>query len=217
MEKGMHQQAKEYCVVPGIDSAENYFRQLTSALSMMPLEQVDLIAERLLAAYRRDATIFTCGNGGSASLASHMACDLGKGTVMPGEAGRLRIVALTDNLPLITALANDLAYDRIFAEQLRNLARAGDLLFAISASGNSRNILRAIHQARAAACEIVGITGYEGGEMESLCDTCLVVPANNMQMIEDAHLAVAHCVFSLVRNAIATNRKAIVSSCSAAL
>ncbi len=211
----MHQEAKEYGVLPKIDSAENYFQQLSNTLNAMPLEQVDLIAERLFAAYQRDATIFVCGNGGSASLASHTACDLGKGTVISDEVSRLRIVALTDNVPLITALANDLGYERIFAEQLRNLARAGDVLFAISGSGNSKNILAAIREARSAACEVIGITGYDGGAMEPLCDTCLVVPANNMQLIEDAHLSIAHCVFYLVRNAIVANRKVIAQSCGA--
>ena len=213
----MHRQAKERGVVPDIDSAENYFQQLTSTLSAMPLEQVELIADRLLAAYHRDATIFTCGNGGSASLASHMACDLGKGTAMPGETPRLRVFALTDNIPMLTALANDMAFDRIFAEQLQSLGRAGDVLFAISGSGNSHNILNAIRQARVLHFEVIGITGFDGGAMESLCDTCLVVPANNMQMIEDAHMAVAHCIFSLVRNAMASSHRAVASSCSAAL
>jgi D-sedoheptulose 7-phosphate isomerase len=148
--------------------------------------------------------MFLFGNGGSASLASHFACDLGKGTCMQGnDRKRLRAIALTDNIPTITAWANDSGFDDIFAEQLRNLVQRGDVAFAISCSGNSRNVLEALHVARTAGAITIGLGGFEGGRMKSMCDSCLIVPSDNMQIIEDLHLSIAHCIFTLVRNRIA--------------
>ncbi len=173
-----------------------------SAANAMPLEHVDEIAIRLLSAYDREATIFTCGNGGSASLASHFACDLAKGTSLSLKQRRLRVIALTDNLALITAWSNDSSYEQVFSEQLKNLAQPGDLLIVISGSGNSPNVLAAIEMAREIGCEIIGMVGGNGGKMAAMCDHCLVVPSENMQIIEDLHVSSAHCVFSIVRTAI---------------
>jgi D-sedoheptulose 7-phosphate isomerase len=111
----------------------------------------------------------------------------------------LRAVALTDNIALITAWANDTRYEGIFSEQLENFLDAGDIAFAISASGNSPNILKALHFARRAGAITVGVTGFQGGKMKSLCDVCVVVPSEIMQIIEDLHLSIAHAVFRLVR------------------
>jgi D-sedoheptulose 7-phosphate isomerase len=191
-----------------------YFKQLAKVIERIPLPVVDDIVDRILAAYHHQATIFTYGNGGSAALASHCACDLGKGTVN-GHGPRLRVVSLTDNLPLITAWANDSAYDLIFVEQLRNLLRPGDISFAISCSGNSPNVLNALQYSRDAGATNIGITGFNGGRMADLCDVCLIVPSENMQIIEDLHLSVAHSVFTSVRHHIADSaptRTAAVAS-----
>jgi D-sedoheptulose 7-phosphate isomerase len=109
-------------------------------------------------------------------------------------------VALTDNVPLMTAWANDSHYDAVFAEQLRNLVQAGDLVVAISASGNSPNVLRGLEVARAAGAKTVGLTGYEGGLLRDRCDLCLVVPSDNMQHIEDVHLSAAHAIYTALRH-----------------
>jgi D-sedoheptulose 7-phosphate isomerase len=178
-----------------------YLDELSAAIHKMPVPAIDSLIRVFLQAYDRGRTIFLFGNGGSASLASHMTCDLGKGTV-PGTGRRLRALALTDNVALITAWANDTQYENIFAEQLESLLQPGDVACAISGSGNSPNILAALSFARRAGAITTGITGFQGGKMKALCDVCVIVPSANMQIIEDLHLAIAHSVFRAVQHEI---------------
>ena len=175
-----------------------YFELLSRSIGKLPFDQVDAVADVLLQAYQTQRTIFIFGNGGSAALASHFACDLGKGTVN-GSKKRFRVIALTDNVPLMTAWANDLNYENIFSEQLANFAVAGDLAFAISGSGNSPNVLKALRLAKQCGMATAGLTGFAGGKMPALCDACIVVPCDNMQIIEDLHLSIAHSLFTCVR------------------
>jgi D-sedoheptulose 7-phosphate isomerase len=158
----------------------------------------------LLDAYENGRMIYLFGNGGSAALASHFACDLGKGTI-DGSKKRFRVLALTDNVPLITAWANDSRYEDIFAEQLANFVRKDDVAFAISGSGNSQNVLNALELAREAGATTIGLVGYSGGRMKELCDVSMIVPSHNMQIIEDLHLCVAHALFSGVRRRLSAN------------
>lgn len=177
----------------------SYLEELSFTIDELPLPAIDGLVRVFLQAYERGRTVFLFGNGGSAALASHMACDLGKGT-MPSSGRRLRVVALTDNVALITAWANDTCYENIFAEQLENLLQPGDVAFAISGSGNSPNILAALRFARQAGAVTAGISGFQGGQMISLCDVCVVVPSDNMQIIEDLHLSISHSVFRALRH-----------------
>lgn len=188
-----------------IRDAESYFSSLKRVASMLAWDGIDLIANLLYRAYKNENTTFLFGNGGSAALASHFACDLTKGTQIEGahEQKRFRATALTDNLPILTAWANDASYEDVFSEQLRGLVQSGDIALAISCSGNSRNVLKALEVAKEAGATTVGIGGFEGGSMVGLCDTVLIVPSDNMQIIEDLHLSVAHCLFTLIRNQIA--------------
>jgi D-sedoheptulose 7-phosphate isomerase len=179
----------------------SYLAELSGTIRELPLSSIDELVQVFLRAYAGGRTIFLFGNGGSASLASHMSCDLGKGTA-PANGRRLRAVALTDNLALMTAWANDIRYEAIFAEQLENLLQPADVAFAISGSGNSPNILAALNFARKAGAITAGITGFEGGKMKALCDVCVVVPSDNMQIIEDLHLSIAHSVFRVLRHEI---------------
>jgi len=179
----------------------SYLEELSKTIQGLPLQSINDLVEVFLQAYDSGRTIFLFGNGGSAALASHMTCDLGKGTA-PVSGKRLRAVALTDNVALITAWANDTWYERIFAEQLENLLRPGDVAFAISASGNSPNILAALGFARQAGATTAGLAGFQGGKMKFLCDVCVVVPSDNMQIIEDLHLSIAHSVFRALRREI---------------
>lgn len=188
-----------------ITCGRDYFSLLSRVIRDVPTEQIDQISHVLLRAYEEGRTIFLFGNGGSASLASHFACDLGKGTTHPGSAQRrFRVIALTDNIPLLTAWANDASYEEIFAEQLRNFVSPGDVSIAISGSGNSPNILKALQLSRLSGAFNIGLTGFEGGKMKCLCDLCMVVPSDNMQLIEDVHLSVAHSIFTIVRHHITT-------------
>jgi D-sedoheptulose 7-phosphate isomerase len=179
----------------------SYLEELSATIQNLPLPAIDKLVAIFLEAYECGRTIYLFGNGGSASLASHMSCDLGKGTA-PASGRRLRAVALTDNAALITAWANDTRYEKIFAEQLENLLQPDDVAFAISASGNSPNILAALSFARQAGATTAGITGFEGGKMKPLCDVCVVVPSRNMQIIEDLHLSIAHSVFRVLLHEI---------------
>jgi D-sedoheptulose 7-phosphate isomerase len=177
--------------------ARQYFGQLQRTLAKLPLEGIDRIADLLVETYDAGRMVYLCGNGGSAALASHMACDLGKGTAYCNPGKRFRVLALTDNLPTLTAWANDSSYDDVFSEQLRNFVQPSDVAFAISGSGNSKNVLKALLVARESGAVTVGISGFAGGAMKDLCDLCVVVPSDNMQIIEDLHLAIAHCVFRI--------------------
>jgi D-sedoheptulose 7-phosphate isomerase len=182
----------------GLYDVNGYFGCLTQTVKRLPLERIDQIASILLGAYDAGHTVYVFGNGGSAALASHFACDLGKGT-LNGSGKRFRVVALTDNIPLMTAWANDSGYEDIFSEQLASLVRPGDVAFAISGSGNSPNVLRALGVAREAGAITVGLSGFQGGKMKALCDVCMVVPSDNMQIIEDLHLCAAHALFSSIK------------------
>src|SRR5262249_8795755 len=149
-------------------------------------------------------------NGGSASLASHFSCELGKGTA-PKDGRRKRFCggALTDNIPTLTAYANDSSYEDIFAQPLLKQIVPGDVVLAISCSGNSPNVLKALKVAREEDAFLIGLTGFEGGRMKALCDLCIVVPSSNMQLIEDVHLSIAHCIFSIAHYQI--GRSALLS------
>ncbi len=192
-----------------------YLRELKNVLDRMPLERVGQFCDVLYNAYLNERAIFLFGNGGSASLASHLACDLGKGTHLPATnttdmsgVKRLRAISVTDNLPMITAWANDASYEDVFAEQIANFVQAGDVAFGISTSGNSPNVLKALAVAKRAGATTMGITGFQGGKMKELLDWSIVVPAENVQQIEDAHLIIAHLIFLELRRRIQEAAKA---------
>lgn len=185
-----------------INRSHLYFEQLLHVVPRLSFEAMDDVVACLYEAYERRHTIFLFGNGGSAALASHMACDLGKGTAVSRRTKRVRVVALTDNIPTITAYANDTGYENIFSEQLKNLAQPGDVALAISCSGNSPNVVKALQVARTLKMTTIGIGGFAGGKMKSLCDIPLIVPSENMQVIEDLHLSIAHCLFTVLLNRI---------------
>jgi D-sedoheptulose 7-phosphate isomerase len=181
-----------------ITNARQYFDEHQRALAALEHDAIDQIADALVKAYEGEKMMYLFGNGGSASLASHLACDLGKGTAYCNGGKRLRVLALTDNIATMTAWANDFSYEDMFSEQLRNFVQPQDIAFAISGSGNSKNVLNALRVAREEGATTIGISGYRGGEMKSLCDICVIVPSDNMQVIEDLHLAMAHSIFRIV-------------------
>lgn len=184
-----------------ITSCRFYFQSLSETIARIPYTQIDSVAEVLVRAYSQQRTVFLFGNGGSAALASHFACDLAKGTIH-GSARRFKALALTDSIPLMTAWANDSDYENIFSEQLANFVTHGDVAFAISGSGNSPNVLKALKDARKAGAVTTGLTGFAGGQMRALCDALVVIPSENMQLIEDLHVCVTHSLFTCVRSRI---------------
>jgi len=171
--------------------AQAYLDEASRTLSRLPLDILDRIYGILCEAYREDRQVILMGNGGSAALASHFAVDLGKGTVSDGKP-RFRVVSIVDNTPVMTAYANDFSYADVFSEQIRSLVRPGDVVFGISGSGNSPNVLNGLRAAREAGATTVVLTGYQGGKAIDLADVTLVVPSNDMQHIEDCHLSLTH-------------------------
>jgi len=149
----------------------------------------------------RDAgkRIYVCGNGGSASTASHMASDLNK-SANRKDAPRFKAVALTDNIPAMLAWANDASYDDIFVEQLKNHLEKGDIVIGISGSGNSPNVLKALHYANDQGAVTVGLTGFDGGKIAQLAKIVYVVPSQCMQQIEDVHLVIEHMISLILRD-----------------
>lgn len=191
-------------------TVNRYFDHLVNAIEKLPLRTIDEIVAVLMRAYESSRMIYLFGNGGSAALASHFACDLGKGAAN-GSSKRFQVLAFTDNVPLMTAWANDARYEDIFAEQLMNFVRPNDIAFAISGSGKSPNVLKALRAAREAGAYTVGLTGFQGGDMKDLCDLCLIIPSDNMQIIEDLHLSVTHAVFTALRAKICQEEREAVA------
>ena len=182
--------------------AKQYFEDLQSVAKNISLDGIDDIIDLLVDSYDSARTTYLFGNGGSAALASHFACDLGKGTAYCNGGKRFRVLALTDNVATLTAWANDSNYEDVFSEQLRCFVQPRDVVFAISGSGNSKNVLNALRAARELGAATVGISGFKGGEMKPLCDTCVVVPSDDMQIIEDLHLAITHSIYRAIYNRI---------------
>jgi len=175
-----------------------YLGGLSEALGNLPLGTLAKFIECLQIARDHRQQVFLFGNGGSAATASHLANDLAKGTIAAGLP-RLRVLALTDNIPLITAWGNDEAYEAVFAEQLENLVAPGDVVIGISTSGNSPNVLRAFELAKARGAVTVALTGRTGGALRGLADICLMVPSHSTPLIEDIHLALGHCAVAVLR------------------
>ena len=179
---------------------KHYINQLQDEINSLPLEQIVNIAKILREAQLKGKRIFIIGNGGSAAAAAHATCDLGKNTRKPDQP-RLRVINLVENISGLTAYANDEGYENVFSEPLLSLAERGDILMAISGSGNSPNIIKALETARLIGVTSIGITGFEGGKMKSLVDYCLIAPSHNMERIEDIHLIINHLFTGLIRNA----------------
>ncbi len=170
---------------------QQYRSKLLAALETVDLERVSRAIEILENARDNHRHIFVCGNGGSASTASHFATDMLKGASLNGDA-RFRILALTDSTPTITAYSNDVGYDCIFAEQLKNFAQPGDVLIALSGSGNSKNVVCAIECANAMGCETIALTGRDGGTAGALAKLQIHVAEPHMGRIEDSHHMICH-------------------------
>jgi D-sedoheptulose 7-phosphate isomerase len=172
---------------------EDYKRDLDAALNRLDIPAVERAIQWFEEARDAGSRIFVCGNGGSAATASHFACDIQKGASF-GRERRFRLMALTDNMATITAYSNDVSYECCFVEQLKNFAEPGDLLMAISGSGNSPNVLRAVEYANTLGCRTIGLTGRDGGKLAPLVQLNIHVPVPHMGRIEDAHMVVCHMI-----------------------
>ncbi len=180
-----------------------YFQQLQSEITALDTGKIARVVQVLLEANQRGSTIFIFGNGGSAATATHFANDLAKGCSVVGQ-NFLRAISLTDNVALITALANDCGYETIFAAQLKSLVRPGDIVIGISGSGNSPNVLKGIQVGREAGAYTLGFCGYGGGQLRNLVDLDVTTASVYMQQVEDLHMAVCHNIAVNIRAFLAT-------------
>ena len=168
-----------------------YLEELQKILHHLEEEVFGRIVSVLEKARRSGRRIFVMGNGGSAATAAHLACDLNKGTSLSSRR-RFRVISLNENIPVMTAYANDRSYEDIFAEPLANLLEPGDVVIGISASGNSENVLKAIRYARQHKAVTIAFTGFKGGRLRSAAAISCIVPSSDMQKIEDIHLILTH-------------------------
>ena len=173
--------------------AEQYRSRLFDTLSKMDTDKVNQAIAWFEDARNAGRRIFVCGNGGSASTASHFACDMVKGASYQHKQ-RFRIMALTDSLPTLTAYSNDVSYECVFVEQLKNFAEPGDVLMGISGSGNSPNVLRAFEYANSIGCKTLALTGRDGGKLGPLAQINIQVAEPHMGRIEDAHMIICHMI-----------------------
>ena len=176
-----------------------YADAIARQAAALPVPAILALVEQLDRVRREGRKVLLCGNGGSGATASHWANDLSKGASGPGRP-RLRAWALTDGMPLVTALANDMHYAQIFAEQVRTWAEPGDLVIAISGSGNSPNVLEAARAARACGACAAGLIGRGGGDLRALVDLAVVVETECMEQIEDVHMIITHIVTTALRD-----------------
>jgi D-sedoheptulose 7-phosphate isomerase len=174
-------------------ATRTYFSGLADVLGQIDSSAVDRLVAWIERTRRARGTVYVLGNGGSAATASHLAVDLAKNTRRP-DLPNVRAISLTDNPAVLTAWSNDTCYEQVFAAQIEGVVGPGDLVVAISASGNSPNVLAAVRTAEAAGAVTFALTGFAGGKVSGLASDCVVVPSDSMQVIEDAHLAIVHAV-----------------------
>lgn len=173
--------------------ADQYKSELLRAIDTIDTSRVGTAIEWFKKAREEGRHIFVCGNGGSASTASHFACDIVKGASYQRDE-RFKIMALTDSLPTLTAYSNDVGYDSVFAEQLKNFAQPNDVVMCISGSGNSPNVVCAMEYANSIGCKTIALTGRDGGKVGSLAQLNIQVPVPHMGRIEDAHMIICHMI-----------------------
>ncbi|MGD0693658.1 MAG: SIS domain-containing protein [Terriglobia bacterium] len=185
----------------------DYQSELSKALAGVSQDRFEEFVHLLESAYEEERQVFLMGNGGSASTASHITCDLNK-SLSFGRQKRFRAICLNDNLPLLMAYANDVSYEDVFIEPLKNFLKVGDLVVALSGSGNSPNVLKAIEYANNHGAHTVGLSGFDGGKLARLARTPVVAPVDDMQKAEDAHLILLHVVFQILRARISGSHAA---------
>ncbi|MFZ5833398.1 MAG: SIS domain-containing protein [Planctomycetota bacterium] len=180
-------------------SIQEYIRRLHAEIDRCDLAESEGLAQWLFEAWQQQRFVFVCGNGGSACLASHMAEDLGKGTICSERLDdenqrRLKVLSLTDNVGWLTALGNDCGYEKVFVQQLVHYGQEGDLLIAISGSGNSPNVIAAVDWANRHGLRTFGMTGFSGGKLRKMAQAGIHVPLDDMGMVESVHACLLHWI-----------------------
>ena len=190
---------------------KSYLSETRSITENISIEDIDRTIELLFGAWQRGNQVFACGNGGSASTATHFISDLSKATIVENKK-RFKAYCLNDNIPLVSALTNDEGFDNLYYEQLISRFQAGDVLICISVHGGagkdkaglwSQNLLKAMKYAKEMGGETISFSGFDGGPMKEIADACIVVPANSTPQVESFHLALEHLICSCLREKIA--------------
>lgn len=179
------------------EAAITYIKDLSDVIQRFDTDAFDALVSAVLDAYEAERTIFTMGNGGSAATASHLVCDINKGCCMDLDK-KFKMICLSDNIATMMAYANDVAYEAIFVEPLKNFFRPGDLVIGISGSGNSENVLRAIRWAGENGGVTAGMSGFDGGRLAKMVDISLVADIHDMQKVEDVHVIACHMLMQIV-------------------
>ncbi|MCK9351777.1 MAG: SIS domain-containing protein [Candidatus Pacebacteria bacterium] len=177
----------------------NYLVRVAETTNKLNRDEINALAHEIYETYKNDKNIFIFGNGGSASTSSHLACDLNKG-ISYGKHKKFHAHSLTDNIATITAYSNDLSYDDVFIEQLKNFLNQGDLVIAISGSGNSKNIIKAVEYANSMGNRTAGLTGYDGGKLKQIATLSVNANVNDMEISEDIHLILCHTIKNVFMN-----------------
>jgi D-sedoheptulose 7-phosphate isomerase len=189
---------------------QNYLAEISKVTERISVEEINRAVELLFDAWKSGGQVFVCGNGGSASTATHFACDLSKTTIVDGK-NRFRAYCLNDNIPLMSALINDEGFDNLFLEQLKGKFDKGDVLVCISVHGGagkdkaglwSQNLLKAMKYAKDSGGKTIGLSGFDGGPMKEIADACVVVPANSTPQVESFHLALEHLICNCLKQKI---------------
>jgi D-sedoheptulose 7-phosphate isomerase len=190
---------------------DGYLGQMSEVLGQLPRADIDAAIDLLFDAWKAGGTVFVAGNGGSSSTASHFACDLAKWTMCEGKP-RFRVLALTDNMPLFSALMNDEGTASVYSEQLAPFVKQGDVLILISVHGGSgagnagtwsQNLLRALQVAHDSGAKVLGLSGFDGGALQEMADVCITVPVESTPQVESFHLALEHLICDCLRQRVA--------------
>ena len=183
----------------------DYLSGLKDVLDRFDYEGFEQTVNMVLSAYDNETHIFVMGNGGSGSTASHFACDINKGCCIDLDK-KFKMICLNDNVPTMLALSNDISYESVFVEQMKNFFKPGDLVIGISGSGNSENVLRAIQYAKDNGGRTIGFSGYSGGKLADMVDVSLVARVDDMQKVEDVHMIIVHIIMQAVYKTLNTEQ-----------
>jgi D-sedoheptulose 7-phosphate isomerase len=179
-----------------IDEINAYYAREKEVIDRLDRKELNDAMNALLYAYERGATVYVMGNGGSSATASHMVCDFNKGTCYELDK-KFKFVCLNDNLPILMAIANDDSFENVFVYQLKDRLKKDDLILAISGSGNSHNVMKAVEYAKSIGTEVIAMTGYSGGKIRKMADHFLHVPVDDMQITEDLHMGFDHMIMQI--------------------
>lgn len=182
-----------------MDRVNLYLSKLQQTMNQLPEERIQQVIQLLVEARMNRRQVFIMGNGGSASTASHFVCDLAKNTRKP-ELPHYRVIGLTDNMAIFSALANDEGYENVFSQQLISLVQPGDIVIGISTSGNSANVNKAVEVANMMGATTIGFTGFDGGRLRSLVDVEIHVPSDCIEHVEDIHLMLEHLIVKALKD-----------------